>query len=125
MASTSEAAASAMRPDPAGRLRALFDAKRKEKRSRQVSVIAPNDSSKKAKLDHFDQLWEPLNLWCAVEIGGIVIIGDPFSLPPGWSVRISLDAGYLEQPSVGLNFRFAKDGIDFKNNDDYHTFALG
>ncbi|KAL9073058.1 MAG: hypothetical protein Q9161_003112 [Pseudevernia consocians] len=160
----SNASASTTRPDPAGTLRAMMEARRQvtaaaaalgqgtgyriEKRGRQVSDSAPNESSKKARVDHpaqnpnamdmdmreakprgnrptsFDHLWKPSTIWCAVEIGDTKIMGDPFSKTPGWDVRLTLDPGRTGQPSMGLNSKFAKDGTDSKRKDDYDTFAV-
>ena len=158
----STALSTATRPDPAGTLQALVEARRQVdaasdqgtgprhgKRGRQVSGSAPNDSGKKAKVDHpapnpsavkidmreakprgnrptsFDHLWKPQTVWCAVEIGGTEMMGDPFSKTPGWDVTLTIDPGRTGQPSMGLNFRFAKDGTDSRGNDGYNTFAVG
>ena len=53
------------------------------------------------------------------------IMGNPFAKTAGWDVKLSLDPGVTGQPSVGLKFRFAKDGTDAKSPDHYNTFAVG
>ena len=55
------------------------------------------------------------------------VMGNPFpkSPMPGWELKVNLDPGALAQPSVGLNFKFGKDGSDSKRADHYNTFAVG
>ena len=62
--------------------------------------------------------------FCAVRIDDGKIMGNPFKHPMGWNVKINLEPGKFGQPSIGLNFKFSKDGIDSKLEDHCNTFAL-
>lgn len=122
---------------------------RPEKRNRPVSVSSATESGKKVKGHHLapdpnamdvthekpannrptssNNLFKIGRAWTAVMIGKDVndIMGNPFANPKGWSVRISLDPGKLGQPSLGLDFKFSKDGIDSSNREHYISFAVG
>ena len=65
------------------------------------------------------------NMRCAVKIDQESIMGNPFSPTPGWDLTVDLDPGVLTRPSIGLHFRFSKDGSDSKSNDYDNTFSLG
>ena len=122
---------------------------RPEKMNRTVSVSSATESGKKVKGDHpepdpnamdvthekpaknrptsFNNLFKIERAWTAVMIGEDLdeIMGDPFANPTGWSVRINLDPGKIGQPSLGLDFRFAKDGTDSSDAEHYNSFAVG
>ena len=125
---------------------------RREKRARNPSANSPTDSGKKAKASHpvpdhnamdidlteakpakrrpksFEHFWKPVVRPCAARIGGPgdEIMGDPITRPPGWDLKVSIDPGKLGLPSIGLNFKFAKDGIDSKRDPNhYNSFAVG
>ena len=120
---------------------------RLNKRSRPLSGSSPTAPGKKAKganpatdpnaMDttgakpaksrptSFEHLFKPGRLPCAVRIDRCPIMGNPFSQTPGWDVKVDLDPGRLAQPSVGLDFKFSKDGTDSRLKDHYNTFAVG
>lgn len=122
---------------------------RPEKRNRPLSGTSPTASGKKAKSDHpaadqnamditgdvpanrrptsFEHLFRAGPMPCAVMIDANKVMGNPFpkSPMPGWDLKVKLDPGVLAQPSVGLNFKFGKDGSDSKRADHYNTFAVG
>lgn len=121
---------------------------RPEKRYQPPPISSPTASGKNAKADHpapgpnamdftqaepaknrptsFDHLYKSDNLFCAAVIGTHVndIMGDPFSAMPGWTMEVNIDPGRLGQPSIGLNFKFSKDGTDSRLAAHYNTFSL-
>ena len=52
-------------------------------------------------------------------------MGNPFSPTPGWDLKLALDPGVIGLPSLGLDFRFSKDGTDSDKGSHYNTFAVG
>ena len=121
----------------------ILTAPRPDKRGRSVSGNSATEPGKESAADYRVQgpntrdidmrdanpprnrLTSFNHLWCAVSIDKNEIIGDPFSTTPGWDVKLSLDPGVLGQPSVVLNFKFAKNGVDSNSPDHYNTFAVG
>ena len=120
-----------------------------EKRNRPVSVSSATESGKKVKGDHlepdpnamivthekpaknrptnFDHLFKIGRVLTAVMIGDDLdeIMGDPFASPKGWNVKLNLDPGITGQPSVGLDFKFNKDGTDSMSEERCNSFAVG
>ena len=119
---------------------------RPDKRSRPASISHPLASGKKVRVNfpaadpnamdttgaapanirptRFDNLHKQ-KCRCAVRIGSSPIMGNPFSQTSGWQLKVDLDPGVLAQPSVGLDFKFSKDGSDRKSNDHYNSFGVG
>ena len=116
---------------------------RPDKRTRSASIDQPLVLGKKARVNipaadpnamdatpaknrptSFDHLFKH-RIRCAVQIDDCPIMGNPFSSTPGWDLKVDLDPGRRAQPSVGLDFRFSKDGSDSNSKDDYNTFGLG
>lgn len=67
----------------------------------------------------------PDRIRCAVMIEGTQIMGNPFAHTPGWDMKVDLDPGSTGLPSIGLDFKFSKDGTDSRLKAHYNTFALG
>lgn len=74
-----------------------------------------------------DHLFKFGRVLTAVMIGTSLddIMGNPFANPDGWNVKINLDPGKTGQPSLGLDFKFSKDGTDSNNAEHYNSFAVG
>lgn len=121
----------------------VLTAPRPDKKGRSVSGNSPTEPGKGVKADHpvpgpstgdidmrdakppRNRLTRFDHLWCAVSIDSNEIIGGPFSATPGWDVKLSLNPGVLGQPSVVLDFKFAKEGDESKGADHYNSFAVG
>ena len=54
------------------------------------------------------------------------VIGTPTTLgaTPGMSIKLRLDAGKHAMPSIALDFRISKTGVDSKSEDDYNSFSV-
>ena len=72
----------------------------------------------------FDDLFRQ-KLRCAVSIDDCPIIGNQFSPTLEWDVKVDLDPGVQGRPSLGLDFKFSKDGTYKNFKDHYNTFAVG
>ena len=79
----------------------------------------------KTRPETFDDHMKLCKQRCAVMIDENEIMGDPFSPTLGWGMKVEIDPGTSSQPSIGLDFKFNKKGVNSKSRDDYNTFAVG
>ena len=73
----------------------------------------------------FNVLYRRHKVKCAVQIDSCPIMGNPFSQTPGWDLKVDIDPGVSVEPSIGLDFRFSKDGSDSDSDDHYNSFRVG
>ena len=66
-------------------------------------------SERKNRPTSFKHLKKPPKLLCAIQINDNEIMGNPFSKPKDWSLKLALDPGTLGVPSVSLDFQFCRD----------------
>ena len=88
-----------------------------------MGVDVSQECPAKNRPTSFDHLAKSQKFRCTVKIDRNEIMGNPFKSTKGYDVKVALDAGKSAQPSIGLNFKFAKDGINSDNGD--YSFAVG
>ncbi len=96
------------------------------------TVAKPTDDDmeidKKPKIDFGSILDVVRPLPCAIQIARKSdVIGNPTTLgsTPGMTIKLRLDPGRHAIPSMALDFRISKTGVDLSKDSDYNAFSVG